>query len=95
MGVTIGEGASVGAGALCIAPVRIGAWALVGAGSVVTADVPDFGLMIGSPARRVGWVGRAGYRLDLEEGGGVWKCPITRETYLEVEGALTLTGSAT
>ncbi len=58
VGVTIGEGASIGARAVCVAPVTIGAWATVAAGAVVTKDVPDHALVVGVPARRVGWVGQ-------------------------------------
>lgn len=60
VGVTIEEGASIGARAVCVAPVRIGAWATVAAGAVVTRDVPAHALVAGTPAVRVGWVGRAG-----------------------------------
>ncbi|ETJ03734.1 MAG: putative acetyltransferase, partial [Actinomyces urogenitalis DORA_12] len=60
VGVAIEEGASVGARAVCVAPVRIGAWATVAAGAVVTKDVPAHALVAGVPARRIGWVGRAG-----------------------------------
>ncbi|MBT9255917.1 N-acetyltransferase [Phycicoccus sp. MAQZ13P-2] len=75
VGVVCAEGASVGAGAVCVAPVRVGRWALVAAGSVVTRDVPDHALVAGSPARRIGWVGRAG--VPLEERDGAWWCPST------------------
>ena len=64
VGVEIGDGASIGARAVCIAPVKIGAWALVAAGAVVTKDVPDFALVAGVPAKRLGWVGRAGRPLE-------------------------------
>ncbi|WP_369207682.1 acyltransferase, partial [Streptomyces sp. PU-14G] len=57
VGVTVAEGASLGARAVCVAPVRIGRWAMVAAGAVVTCDVPDFGLVVGVPARWIGWVG--------------------------------------
>ena len=60
VGVTLGEGCSVGARAVCVAPVTVGAWAVVAAGAVVTRDVPAFALVAGVPARRIGWVGRAG-----------------------------------
>ncbi|CED90179.1 MAG: N-acetyltransferase [Actinomyces succiniciruminis] len=60
VGVTVEEGASIGARAVCVAPVRIGAWATVAAGAVVTKDVPAHALVAGVPARRIGWVGRAG-----------------------------------
>lgn len=64
VGVVIGEGASIGANSTCVAPLNIGCWAMVGAGSVVTKDVPDFALVLGNPATQVGWVGRDGNRLD-------------------------------
>lgn len=64
VGVTVLEGASIGARAVCVAPVTIGRWAMVGAGSSVVRDVPDFALVVGAPARRVGWVGRAGVSLQ-------------------------------
>jgi UDP-2-acetamido-3-amino-2,3-dideoxy-glucuronate N-acetyltransferase len=80
VGVTCREGASIGARAVCVAPVTIGRWALVAAGSVVIKDVPDFALVAGVPARRIGWVGRAG--MPLEPGpDGTWTCPQTGATY--------------
>lgn len=80
--VVVAEGASVGARSVCVAPVRIGRWALVAAGAVVTRDVPDFALVAGVPARRIGWVGRAGVRLTEREGEpGVWECPETGALY--------------
>lgn len=87
VGVEVDEGASVGARAVCVAPLRIGRWAMVAAGAVVTRDVPDFALVLGSPARQVGWVGRAGVRL-VDEGAGRWRCPSTGELYLSVHGTL-------
>ncbi|MCU1447370.1 MAG: N-acetyltransferase [Cryobacterium sp.] len=51
VGVVVGTGASIGARAVCIAPVRIGRWALVAAGAVVTRDVLDFAIVVGVPAR--------------------------------------------
>lgn len=89
VGVVIAEGASIGARATCVAPVRIGAWATVAAGAVVVKDVPDFALVAGVPARRIGWVGRAGMPLD-EIDPGVWLCPTTGDRYLETEGVLAL-----
>lgn len=87
VGVLIGEGASVGARATCVAPVRIGAWATVAAGAVVVKDVPDFALVAGVPARRIGWVGKAGVPLTESE-PGVWLCSTTGSRYLETEGVL-------
>ncbi|MFM9877862.1 MAG: acyltransferase [Rhodoglobus sp.] len=80
VGVDIREGASIGANSTCIAPVVIGRWALVGAGSVVVKDVPDFALVVGSPARRIGWVGTAGHPLR-EDSPGNWVCPVTGARY--------------
>lgn len=88
VGVTIGEGAAIGARAVCVAPVTVGAWALVAAGAVVTKDVPDFALVVGVPARRIGWVGRAGKPLT-SKGDGVWVCPETGASYTEAGGVLT------
>lgn len=84
VGVTVAEGASLGARSVCVAPVRIGRWAMAAAGAVVTRDVPDFALVAGVPARRIGWVGRAGRRLVERAGDpGVWECPQTGALYTE------------
>ncbi|MBS2966052.1 N-acetyltransferase [Actinocrinis puniceicyclus] len=87
VGVTIEEGASIGARAVCVAPVRIGRWAMVGAGAVVTADVPDFALVVGVPARRIAWIGRAGQRLVSAQ-AQLWRCPVTGALYREVDGRI-------
>jgi serine acetyltransferase len=86
--VHVAEGASLGARSVCVAPVRIGRWAMVAAGAVVTRDVPDFALVAGVPARRIGWVGRAGVRLTERAGEpGTWECPQTGELYIEEPAA--------
>lgn len=87
VGVTVGDGASLGARSVCIAPVTIGRWALVAAGAVVTKDVADFALVVGVPAHRIGWVGRAGVPL-VDKGDGSWQCPSTGSVYDETEGVL-------
>lgn len=84
--VRVREGAAIGARAVCLAGVTVGRWALVGAGAVVIRDVPDFALMVGNPARRVGWVGRAGIRLIPR--GDHWRCPDTGRRYVERDGWL-------
>lgn len=89
VGVIVRRGASIGARSVCVAPVTIGAWALVAAGSVVVADVPDFALVAGVPARRLGWVGRAGVPLE-QTSHDLWRCPRSLETYAERGGFLTL-----
>ncbi len=83
------EGASIGARSVCVAPVTIGRWALVAAGSVVIEDVPDFALVVGVPARRIRWVGRAGEPLEPGNGEGAWVCPVTGARYSERDGVLT------
>jgi UDP-2-acetamido-3-amino-2,3-dideoxy-glucuronate N-acetyltransferase len=60
VGVEVEEGASIGAGAICVAPVKIGRWAVVAAGAVVTKDVPPFSLVMGVPARVVATVNHEG-----------------------------------
>ncbi len=82
VGVRVGEGASIGARSVCVAPVEIGAWALVAAGSTVTKDVPAFALVAGTPAKRIGWVGRAGLPLT-DVGAGQFECPKTGAHYLQ------------
>lgn len=91
VGVTIKEGAAIGARAVCVAPVTIGAWATVAAGAVVTKDVPDHALVAGVPARRIAWVGRAGQPLtaveagdpDYSEAAARWRCPVSGDLYEE------------
>ncbi|MGO4229472.1 acyltransferase [Arthrobacter sp. YAF34] len=86
VGVTIEDGASVGARAVCVAPLTIGRWATIAAGAVVTKDVPAFALMAGVPAKRLGWVGKAGF--PLREADGFWVCPETGAKYVEEENFL-------
>jgi acetyltransferase-like isoleucine patch superfamily enzyme len=84
--VTIEDGASIGAGSIVVGEVRIGAWALVGAGSIVTRDVPAHALVTGSPAQRVGWVGRGGRR--MLESGGLWYDPDSGERFRQMDDEL-------
>ncbi|MEE6283291.1 acyltransferase [Georgenia sp. MJ170] len=87
VGVRIDEGASIGARAVCVAPVHVGAWATVAAGAVVTRDVPPYALVAGVPARQIGWVGRAGHRLVPDDDGGL-RCPVTDQQYALHDDAL-------
>jgi UDP-2-acetamido-3-amino-2,3-dideoxy-glucuronate N-acetyltransferase len=83
VGVIIGDGASIGARAVCIAPVTIGKWALVAAGAVVTKDVPNYALVAGVPAKRIRWVGRAGVPLE-EIGDNRFRCPQDQSYYRQI-----------
>jgi len=80
VGVNIRKGASIGAGAICVAPVIIGEWSVVAAGSIVTKDVPNYALVMGSPARRVGWVGEKGVPL-IRTGESLFACPISGDVF--------------
>lgn len=91
-GVIVQRGASIGAGVICVGPVTIGAWALVGAGAIVVKDVPSHALMAGNPARQTGWVGMAGKRLFRE--GKFWVCPESGELHVETIAGLKVSHSA-
>ena len=78
------RGATIGANATVLPGVTIGDYALVGAGAVVTRDVAPFALVVGAPARAVGWVSRAGERLEFSAGEA--RCPRTGERYRWIDG---------
>lgn len=69
------RGATIGANATIVCGITIGRYAFVGAGSVVTKDVPDYALMVGNPARQKGWMSRHGHVLKNPDQNGVMKCP--------------------
>lgn len=69
----VSAGASIGANATIVCGITIGRWAMIGAGSVVTADVPDYGLVVGNPARLIGFVCASGTRHDSQESAR--RCP--------------------
>lgn len=83
------KGASIGANATIICGITIGRYALIGAGAVVTRDVPDFGLMVGNPARQKGWVSIHGHTLHFDsEGRAV--CPESGSIYQLENGVVVL-----
>jgi acetyltransferase-like isoleucine patch superfamily enzyme len=86
--VTVQDGAAIGAGAVIVAGVTIGQWAMVAAGATVTRSVLAHELVGGVPASNLGWVGRAGVR--LQPVGDRWLCPATGEEYVECADGLVL-----
>jgi UDP-2-acetamido-3-amino-2,3-dideoxy-glucuronate N-acetyltransferase len=89
VGVTVGRGASIGAQAVCVAPLEIGEWASVAAGAVVARNVPAYALVAGVPAKRVGWVGPSGLPLT-PLGDGLWECPQDGSRFSESQGQLSV-----
>lgn len=79
------RGCSVGANATVVCGVQVGRYAFVGAGAVVTADVPDYALVVGVPARRAGWMSRHGLPLGEPDAEEVYACPESGLRYREVE----------
>ncbi len=82
------RGTSIGANATIVCGVTIGEFGFIGAGAVVTSDVPAYALMVGVPARRVGWMCQCGERLQLRDRAAA--CGVCGATYREEQGALRL-----
>ena len=82
------EGASLGANCTIICGLTIGRFAFVGAGAVVTKDVPDFALVVGNPARIVGWISEAGKKLKFDE-KGIASCEKSGKKYKLKNGKVT------
>jgi UDP-2-acetamido-3-amino-2,3-dideoxy-glucuronate N-acetyltransferase len=82
------RGATIGANATVVCGVTLGEYCFVAAGAVVNKDVKAFALMVGVPAKQIGWMSRFGERIDLPlEGRGTWKCPNTGDVY-QLDGSL-------
>ena len=78
----IKRGASLGANCTIVCGITIGQYAFVGAGAVVKDNVPAFALVVGVPARQIGWMSRFGERIPIEYGAsGQWQCPHTEDVY--------------
>lgn len=88
------RGATLGANCTVVCGVTIGAFAFVGAGAVVNKDVPDYALMVGVPARHIGWMSEYGEQLDLPlKGNGTARCPHTDAQYVLEGGVVTKKGT--
>ncbi len=74
------KGASIGANATIICGNEIGAFAMIGAGAVITKPVPSYALLVGNPAKQIGWVSEYGHRLDFDDAGKA-SCPETDQQY--------------
>lgn len=74
------KGASIGANATVVCGNTLGAYCLIGAGAVITKDVPDYALMVGNPAKQIGWVSTYGHRLEFDASGQAF-CPESKENY--------------
>lgn len=74
------KGASIGANATIVCGNEIGEYAMIGAGAVITKPVPAYALMVGNPARQIGWVSEYGHRLKFDD-SGLGECPETKQRY--------------
>lgn len=75
------KGASIGANATIICGCHIGRYAFIGAGAVVTKEVPDYALVVGNPAKQIGWMSEYGHRLNFDK-NGIAICPESKQKYL-------------
>jgi UDP-2-acetamido-3-amino-2,3-dideoxy-glucuronate N-acetyltransferase len=82
------RGCTIGANATIVCGVTVGRYAFVGAGAVVTKDVPDYAMMVGNAARQVGWMSRLGHRLPAPDAKGVMRCPESGHRYAETSPGL-------
>lgn len=76
----LGKGATIGANATIVCGNNIGKFAFIGAGAVVTKDVPDYALVVGNPSKAIGWMSEYGHRLEFDE-NGLASCPESKEQY--------------
>jgi len=79
------KGASIGANATVVCGIEIGAYSLIGAGAVIIKPVPPYALVVGNPARQIGWISEHGYRLDFDQAHKAW-CKEEHQGYTLVNG---------
>lgn len=85
---TVQKGASIGANSTIVCGHKIGRYAFIGAGAVVTKDIPNYALFVGNPARQTGWMSEFGHRLHFDK-KGLAVCPESGEEYLLLNGVVT------
>ena len=83
----VGKGASIGANSTIVCGHDIGEYAFIGAGAVVTKTVPAYALVVGNPAKQIGWMSEYGHRLEFNE-EGVAACPESKDEYMLKEGSV-------
>ncbi len=80
----VGKGATIGANATIVCGNDIGPYAFIGAGAVVTKEVPAYALVVGNPSRQTGWMSEYGHRLQFKDGIAI--CPESKEQYILKDG---------
>jgi UDP-2-acetamido-3-amino-2,3-dideoxy-glucuronate N-acetyltransferase len=83
----VGKGASIGANATIVCGHDIGNFAFIGAGAVVTKHIPDFALVVGNPARQIGWMSEYGHQLEFDSNGHA-TCPESKQEYRLSDGVV-------
>jgi len=84
---SVRKGATIGANATVVCGNDIGRFAFIGAGAVVTKDIPDYALVVGNPARQIGWMSEFGHRLDFDHEGRAI-CPESKQEYQLIDGTV-------
>lgn len=87
----VGKGATIGANSTIVCGHDIGEFAFIGAGAVVTKTVPAYALVVGNPARQLGWMSEYGHRLEFD-GNGMAECPESHQKYLLKDNKVTRIG---
>jgi len=89
MRTVVKKGASIGANATIVCGNSIGKYSMIGAGAVITKDVPDYALVVGNPARQIGWVSQFGVKLEFNE-QGIGYCEQQKRAYKKVENKVSI-----
>jgi UDP-2-acetamido-3-amino-2,3-dideoxy-glucuronate N-acetyltransferase len=83
------KGATIGANATIVAGIELGEYCFVGAGAVVLHDIPPYALVVGNPAKQIGWMSQYGHRLEFDE-SGIATCPESNQKYILEQGVVKL-----